>query len=148
MAVKLRLQRMGKKKQPVYRLVAADSRSPRDGKFIEAIGLYNPLTDPATINLKEERALYWLNCGAQPTETVKSILSRHGVILRYDLMKRKSSPEQIEQELEKFKMLQEDKAKRLSEKKEKKKSTKKKASAAEATGAASETKPAENANEG
>ncbi len=148
MAVKLRLQRMGKKKQPVYKLVAADSRSPRDGKFIEAIGLYNPLTDPATINLKEERALYWLNCGAQPTETVKSILSRKGVILRYDLMKRKSSPEQIEQELEKFKMLQEDKAKRLSEKKEKKKSTKKKASAAEATGAASETKPAENANEG
>ena len=60
MAVRLRLTRMGKKKQPIYKLVAADSRSPRDGKFLEDIGLYNPLTKPHTIEIKEERALYWL----------------------------------------------------------------------------------------
>jgi len=77
LAVKLRLRKMGKKKQPVYKVVAADSRSPRDGKFIEAIGLYNPKTDPATINIKEDRALYWLIVGAQPTDTVKNLLSNH-----------------------------------------------------------------------
>ena len=65
---------MGKKRQPIYKVVAADERSPRDGKFIEAIGLYNPITDPATIDIKEERALYWLGVGAQPTTTVKGLL--------------------------------------------------------------------------
>ncbi len=62
MAVKLRLRRMGKKKQPIYKVVAADSRSPSDGKFLEAIGLYNPLTNPHTVEIKEDRALYWLEC--------------------------------------------------------------------------------------
>jgi small subunit ribosomal protein S16 len=65
---------MGKKKQPVYKVVAADSRSPRDGKFLEAIGLYNPLTNPHTVEIKEDRAMYWLNVGAQPTYTVKRLL--------------------------------------------------------------------------
>jgi len=65
LAVKLRLRRMGKKKQPIYKVVAADARSPRDGKFLEAIGLYNPLTNPHTININEDRALYWLSVGAQ-----------------------------------------------------------------------------------
>jgi len=69
LAVKLRLRRIGKKKQPVYKVVAADSRSPRDGKFLEAIGIYNPLTDPLTLEIKEDRAMYWLNVGAQPTDT-------------------------------------------------------------------------------
>ena len=73
MAVKLRLRRMGKKKQPIYKIVAADSRSPRDGKFLEAVGIYNPLTNPHTIDLKEERVNYWLDSGAQPTNTVKSL---------------------------------------------------------------------------
>ncbi len=82
MSVKLRLRRMGKKKQPLYKVVAADSRSPRDGKFLESIGLYNPLTNPSTIEIKEERALYWLNVGAQPTETVKSLLSQKGILLK------------------------------------------------------------------
>ena len=76
MAVKLRLRRMGKKKQPIYKVVAADERSPRDGRFIEAIGLYNPITDPATIDIQEDRALYWLGVGAQPTDTVKNLLSK------------------------------------------------------------------------
>ena len=74
MAVKLRLRRMGKKKQPIYKMVAADSRSPRDGKFLEAVGFYNPLTNPHTLDLKEDRIMYWLNVGAQPTNTVKSLL--------------------------------------------------------------------------
>ncbi|MCZ7614266.1 MAG: 30S ribosomal protein S16 [Ignavibacteriaceae bacterium] len=62
---------MGKKKQPIYRLVAADSRSPRNGKFLEAVGFYNPLTNPHTLDFKEERIMYWLNVGAVPTHTVK-----------------------------------------------------------------------------
>lgn len=134
---------MGKKKQPVYKIVAADSRSPRDGKFIEAIGRYNPRTNPSEISLLEDRALYWLGVGAQPTDTVKNLLSRKGLILRQDLMKKKASPEKIDQEMEKFKMLQEDKQKRLLEKQSVKKGSKKKSSAAEAKGAASEEKPAE-----
>jgi len=143
LAVKLRLQRMGKKKQPIYKIVAADSRSPRDGKFIEAIGRYNPRMNPSELIVSEDRALYWLGVGAQPTDTVKNLLSREGIILRYDLMKKKASPEKIEQELEKFKMLQQDKQKRSLEKQIAKKGSKKKSSAAEAKGAASEEKPAE-----
>lgn len=134
---------MGKKKQPFYKIVAADSRSPRDGKFIEAIGRYNPRTNPSEISLLEDRALYWLGVGAQPTDTVKNLLSRKGLILRQDLMKKKTSPEKIDQEMEKFKMLQEDKQKRLLEKQSVKKGSKKKSSAAEVKGAASEEKPAE-----
>ncbi|HAZ19351.1 MAG TPA: 30S ribosomal protein S16 [Clostridiales bacterium] len=80
MAVKLRLKRIGAKKQPIYRVVAADSRYPRDGRFIEEIGFYNPLTDPATIEIDGEKAKKWIATGAQPTETVKSILKKSGVI--------------------------------------------------------------------
>jgi len=87
LAVKLRLKRMGKKRQPIYKVVAADVRSPRDGRFIEAIGLYNPKTNPATIEINEERALYWLGVGAQPTDTVKNILSREGILLKNELVK-------------------------------------------------------------
>ncbi len=81
MAVKIRLQRHGRKGYPYYHIVIADSRAPRDGKFVERIGSYNPNTNPATINLNFERALYWLDTGAQPTDTVRSILSREGVLL-------------------------------------------------------------------
>jgi small subunit ribosomal protein S16 len=77
--VKLRLRRMGAKKRPSYRIVAADSRSPRDGAFIESVGFYDPITDPATINVNLDRARHWLNNGAQPTDTVRSILKRAGV---------------------------------------------------------------------
>ncbi|MEI7812343.1 MAG: 30S ribosomal protein S16 [Ignavibacteria bacterium] len=86
MAVKLRLRRMGKKRQPVYKVVAADARAPRDGKFLEAIGIYNPKSDPATIEIKEDRALYWLGVGAQPTDTVRSLLSKKGVLLKKELI--------------------------------------------------------------
>lgn len=96
MAVKLRLRRMGKKKQPIYKVVAADSRSPRDGKFLEAVGIYNPLTNPHTVDLKEDRVNYWLDNGAQPTDTVKSLLSQKGINLKRDIAKRKLSSEKAE----------------------------------------------------
>ncbi|MEZ5141342.1 MAG: 30S ribosomal protein S16 [Acidimicrobiales bacterium] len=76
--VKLRLMRMGKKKQPTYRLVAADSRSPRNGRFIEILGHYNPRTDPSTIQIDNDKAVAWLRKGAQPTETVEKLLKISG----------------------------------------------------------------------
>ena len=81
MATKTRLQRHGRKNYAFYPIVIADSRAPRDGKFIERIGSYNPNTNPATITLNFERALYWVNVGAQPTDTVRTILSNEGVLL-------------------------------------------------------------------
>ena len=79
MAVKIRLRRIGAKKKPMYRLVIADSRAPRDGRFVESVGHYNPLVNPASITVNEERIQQWLKWGAQPTETVKSLLARIGV---------------------------------------------------------------------
>ena len=81
MATKIRLQRRGRKGYAFYQIVVADSRAPRDGKFIERVGSYNPNTNPATISLNFERALYWVNNGAIPTDTVRNILSREGVML-------------------------------------------------------------------
>ncbi len=81
MATKIRLQRHGRKGYAYYHIVIADSRAPRDGKFIERIGSYNPNTNPATVDLNFERALYWVNVGAQPTDTVRNILSGEGVML-------------------------------------------------------------------
>ncbi len=81
--VKIRLQREGKKKAPFYHIVVADSRSPRDGKFIENIGTYNPLVTPAEIKINEELALNWLNKGAIPTDTVKNLLSREGIMKKF-----------------------------------------------------------------
>ncbi|MDQ0362952.1 30S ribosomal protein S16 [Breznakia pachnodae] len=80
MAVKLRLKRMGKKGYAYYRIVAADSRSPRDGRIIEAIGTYNPNNNPAEITIDEELALKWLRNGAQPSDTVRSMLSKNGIM--------------------------------------------------------------------
>ena len=80
MAVKMRLRRMGAKKAPFYRIVVADSRSPRDGKFIEEIGYYNPLTEPVEVKVNEEKVSQWLSNGAQPTETVNRLLTNAGLI--------------------------------------------------------------------
>jgi small subunit ribosomal protein S16 len=80
MAVKIRLKRLGAKKTPFYRVVVADERSPRDGKFIEEIGYYNPLTDPVEIKIDKEKATKWINNGAQPTETVRSLLKKSEII--------------------------------------------------------------------
>ena len=79
MAVKIRLRRMGAKKNPFYRIVVADSRYPRDGRFIEEIGYYNPLTNPVDIKIDSEKAQKWIKNGAQPTETVKSLLKKAGI---------------------------------------------------------------------
>jgi len=83
MAVKIRLTRMGSKKRPSYRLVATDSRSPRDGKYLELIGFYNPLVNPAEIKVNEEVALKWLRNGAVPTDTAKDLLSKAGIMKKF-----------------------------------------------------------------
>jgi len=81
--VKIRLRRVGRKHRPSYRVVVADSRSPRDGAFIEIVGYYNPLTDPATVSINEEKTLKWLKFGAQPTEKVHSLLRKEGIIDKF-----------------------------------------------------------------
>jgi small subunit ribosomal protein S16 len=135
---------MGKKKQPIYKVVAADSRSPRDGKFIEAIGLYNPQSDPATVDIMEERALYWLGVGAQPTETVKGLLSKKGILLKKEMIKKGLPQDEINKKLEEWNKNREAKVLSLLKKKEDKKAKAKSAekevsnSAAEVKGAASE----------
>ena len=83
MAVKLRLKRMGAKQKPFYRIVAADARSPRDGRFIETVGTYNPVVSPAEVKVDKELALKWLNNGAQPTDTVASLLRKEGIMKEY-----------------------------------------------------------------
>ena len=83
MAVKLRLKRGGSKQRPFYRIVAADARSPRDGRFIDSIGTYNPIPAEYEVNIDEEKAMYWLSNGAQPTDTVRSLLSEKGILAKY-----------------------------------------------------------------
>lgn len=85
MATRIRLQRFGKKNQPFYHIVIADGRAPRDGRFIEKLGTYNPLTNPAEVNINFDRALYWVETGAQPSDTVRSILKREGVYIKKHL---------------------------------------------------------------
>lgn len=80
MAVKMRLTRLGKKKNPFYRVVIADARAPRDGRFVEEIGYYNPLTEPAEIKIDADKAKQWLKNGAQPTDTVKALLKKSGIV--------------------------------------------------------------------
>lgn len=96
MAVKLRLRRQGRKALPYYNIVVADGRSPRDGKFIEQIGVYNPTTVPATIEVNHDKAIEWLKNGAQPTDTVRAILRYVGVTVKFALIKQGKSPEQVE----------------------------------------------------
>jgi len=146
LAVKIRLRRMGKKRQPIYKVVAADERSPRDGKFIETLGLYNPITDPATVDIKEDRVLYWLGVGAQPTTTVKGLLSRKGILYKRELLKSGLSEEEVNQKIDEWLKQQEAKLSTKAEKKESLKEKKKESvkeqkdekSVPEAEGAASE----------
>ena len=102
MAVRLRLTRMGRKKQPFYRIIAVDSREKRDGKFLENIGFYNPVKDPFELEIKIDRALYWLGVGAQPSDTVRSLFRRKGVNLRHHLARQGKSEEEIEVEVTKW----------------------------------------------
>mgnify|MGYP001815348167 CR=1 FL=1 len=99
--VKIRLRRTGAKKQPHYRVVVTDSRSPRDGKFIEIIGHYNPRTEPPTVEIDAERALYWLSVGAQPSEAVKRMLDKMGVLAQVPAVRKGTKPlDEILAELE------------------------------------------------
>ncbi len=124
--VKLRLKRMGKKKQPIYRIIAADSRSPRDGRFIEEVGFYDPNKEPMVINLKEDKVVKWIKNGAQPTDTVKSLLKRSGLSFKMNLKKRGFDETKITEEMQKFEGLKEDKLKREKERKTRRTLSKKK----------------------
>lgn len=129
MAVKIRLQRGGKKKLPVYRIVAADSRYKRDGRFLERLGQYNPSTDPVTVTVKESRIMYWLGVGATPTDTVKNLLSRQGIMLKWTLKKKGKDEATIAAEFEKWSAAQPLKREKELAKKARRKVAKKKASA-------------------
>ena len=93
MAVKIRLRRMGGKKDSVFRIVVADSRSPRDGRFVESIGYYDPTTEPATVKMDEEKALEWIAKGAQVTDTVKALLQKQGTLKKIEEMKQQARKE-------------------------------------------------------
>ncbi len=93
--VRIRLRRVGAKKQPSYRVVVADSRSPRDGRFVEVIGFYNPRTEPETVTIKEERALHWLSMGAQPSRAVIRLLKSQGTLARFERLKQGESLEAL-----------------------------------------------------
>ncbi|MBS3995522.1 MAG: 30S ribosomal protein S16 [Alkaliphilus sp.] len=88
MAVKIRLKRMGAKKKPFYRLVVADSRSPRDGRFIEEVGFYNPISHPAEVRIEDEKVIKWMLNGAQPTDTVKDLFKKYGVMEKFEQSKK------------------------------------------------------------
>ena len=117
MATRIRLQRRGKKNQPFYHLVIADGRAPRDGRFIEDLGTYNPLTNPATLNINFDRALYWLEAGASPSETARAILKREGVYmmkhLRGGVAKGAFSEAQAQQKFEAWKQEKDSKLKSI-----------------------------------
>ncbi|MBV6479860.1 MAG: 30S ribosomal protein S16 [Ignavibacteria bacterium] len=139
--VKLRLKRIGKKHFPIYKIVAADSRSPRDGRFIEAIGTYNPNMDPLEITIKEPRVMYWLKVGAKPTDTVRNILKYEGLMLKYTLLKKGTDADKIEAELQKFLTERESKLTRARERKLRRRAAKKlkKSESAEKSGTEAKT---------
>jgi small subunit ribosomal protein S16 len=142
LAVHLRFRRVGRKKVPIYKLVAADSRAARNGKFIEAFGLYNPMAQPMEFEVKEPRLFYWLERGALPSDTVRTLLSRKGLWLRWSLMRRGIDEATISAELAKWQALQEEKLRREAERKArralaKKKERKEKPAEAQAQPAAS-----------
>lgn len=115
--VKLRLKRMGKKKQPIYRIVAADARSPRDGRFIEEVGFYDPNKEPMMIKLKETKVIKWIKNGAQPTDTVRSLFKRQGLAFKLNLIKRGYDEAKIAEEMQKFESQAAEKVKKDKERK-------------------------------
>jgi small subunit ribosomal protein S16 len=125
---------MGRKKLPIYKIVASDSRAPRDGRFIESLGSYNPNMNPVLIDVKETRVLYWLKTGAQPTFTVKNLLSRKGILLKLHLSKKGADEQKINQEFDKWSALQENKIMKEGQKRVARKAKKKKSKTTE-TGA-------------
>lgn len=121
------MRRAGKKKHPIYKIVAADMRSPRDGRFIEAVGQYNPNENPIFLTLKEERVFYWLRNGAQPTDTVRSLLQRKGVWLRWSLIRRGVDDAKMQSIVERWQMQQTERPQREVDRKSRRAQRKKKA---------------------
>jgi small subunit ribosomal protein S16 len=112
LAVRLRLRRIGKKKMPIYQIVAADSRAARNGKFLEVVGRYEPLQRPMVIAAKEDRVFHWLRHGALPTDTVRSLLQRNGLWMKWSLTKKGSDEATVAAAMEKWGMAQAEKAQR------------------------------------
>ncbi len=142
MAVRLRLRRVGKKKAPIYHIVAADSRRARDGKFLEVVGRYEPLQNPATTTVKEPRLFYWLKSGALPTDTVRSLLQRNGLWLKWSLTKKGKDEATIAMEMEKWQMAQAEKRQRDEARRERRAAARKKKKAAAETQPAAPPPPA------
>lgn len=128
--VRIRLRRIGKKKYPIYKIVATDIRTPRNGKYLEALGNYNPNLGTDIINLKEERVYYWLSKGAQPTETVRSLFRRNGLWLRWTLKKQGKDESTVQKVLERWQMQQAERSRRDAERKARRAEKVKKAQAA------------------
>ncbi len=127
--VKIRLRREGKKGYPVYKLVAADIRSPRNGRYIEALGQYNPNLNPVVLTLRENRIEHWLKNGARPTETVRSILRRNGFWLRWTLTRQGKDESVVKSVVERWQMQQADKARHEADRRVRRAEKKKKAAA-------------------
>jgi small subunit ribosomal protein S16 len=142
--VKIRMRREGKKQHPIYKLVATDSRSPRDGGYLEALGQYDPHTNPITLVLKEPRIEYWLKKGAQPSDTVRSLLRRNGFWLQWTLTRQGKDEATVKSVMERWQMQQADKLKNEAAKKARRSERKKKAAApaAEAPAPAAAEAPA------
>jgi small subunit ribosomal protein S16 len=124
---------MGRKKLPMYKIVAADSRAPRDGRFIESLGTYNPNINPIQIEISESRILHWLKTGAKPTYTVKNLLSRKGILLKMHLQKKGADEQKINEEFSKWSAMQGGKLTKETEKRLLRKEKKKKSKSAEGT---------------
>jgi len=134
--VRLRLWRGGKKKQPIYRIVAAHSANARNGKYIELVGQYNPGASPVSITLTEDRIFHWLKVGAQPSDTVRSLLQRKGVWLKWGLMKKGADEATIAEQFARWESLQDEKNRRETDRKMRRKAARKKKSAADGAPAA------------
>jgi len=143
LAVKLRLRRFGKKKQPFYRIIAIDSRSSRDSSYLDKIGHYNPIVVPAEIVIDRKKALKWLNSGAIPSDTVRSLFRRQGVLLEWKLTKTGADDAKISEELNKWQLSQVERAKRIEAKAAQLKREKAEAKKKEAEAAPAEEKAAE-----
>ena len=127
MAVKIRMTRFGRKKRPFYRIVVTDSRTPRDGRYLECIGTYCPLSDPAELKLEEGRIGYWLDQGAQPSDTVRNLFKSKGILYKRNLKRRGFDEAQIGEAVKTWETVQVDRRRRKTEKAQVKKSSKKKA---------------------
>ncbi len=145
MAVRLRLRKTGRKNQPSYKVVAADSRYPRDGRFLETVGTYNPRTTPAEIKFSEEKAIKWLKRGALPTDTVRSLLRKSGLWYKWYLMKKGLDEAAIAQKVAEWQAGQEGKIARDAARRERRKASKKaKKASGTAGGADAQQAPAAN----